>query len=607
MLKLYFISLIALSPVLLYADDAGVTIRGETLHLEKKVITTKQLKTGVAAGRAKKFAHSNKSLANCPPCPPPPPFPVTGVVPTQNPNSPAVAFFPDHSVHNSDQLPPQNIGAITFISGATASPISGFPFNPSPCASCDQILYVSALSGGMLSYDRNLKQDNRVNTDLISFLNSDGDFSYFNQNQEIELRYDKFTDRFFFAVDCFSLMGNLENTGTTFGVSDRGEITDETIWTIVSVFDDNVIPDKNGCPRDITLTGAVFYDYCRAAIDKNAYYFAHDVFTMPSDLYVSTTGFVVQKESLINEGPAVVTVFRDVVGHPGDTDPYRNASSVLIPVMNFDDDAKFGHFICQDPLMWGKLLLFRVINPGSDSPTLSAAIPLDLPTTFNLIVPQLSAPFVGNVYSFLGVIYNIDDRFKMAHIRDKQLFTTHCIVVDKNGIGSENGDRLACRWYQIDVTGDKHGKGKCHEKATTLPALVQVGTLFDSADKNPIFYYSPAVMTNRRGDLSLTCILSGITQSISACFVGRLSHEPLGQLRIGKIPSDRIFAQGSGTLTQEIATYAGFTPPIFGQRLADRHYTCFDPRDDMTMWAEQEFIQNGLITSAFARLDAPTI
>ena len=195
------------------------------------------------------------------------------------------------------------------------------------------------------------------------------------------------------------------------------------------------------------------------------------------------------------------------------------------------------------------------------------------------------------------------------HISEiSSFFTAHCIVVDKNGVGSEAGDRLACRYYQIDVTGDKLGRGKCHEYWATLPALVQVGTLFDPAKSDPIFYYNPAIMTNKRGDLSLACMLSGNTQSICACFVGRFAHDPLGQLRIGSTPSDRIFAQGSGTFTQDLASSFQSTPPLlFGQQVSNRHYTCFDPVDDMTMWANQEYIQNGVLTSVLARLDAPKI
>ena len=219
-------------------------------------------------------------------------------------------------------------------------------------------------------------------------------------------------------------------------------------------------------------------------------------------------------------------------------------------------------------------------------------------------------PFLGNLYGSLGAIGAIDDRLKMAHIRNKQLFTMHNVLMDQNGISSSSGDRWGERWYQIDLTGDSTGNGANVETATTVPALVQVGSLFDTSATNPISYFNGAIMTNSRGDISVSGMLAGNTQSISAFNVGKLGTDPKdGTLRIGATPAARIIAQGSGPYTQGLGNVAGTEQfsQTFGQRVSDWTYTSYDPVDDLTMWNTSQYIQNGLLTAVFSRLDAPAI
>ena len=79
--------------------------------------------------------------------------------------------------------------------------------------------------------------------------------------------------------------------------------------------------------------------------------------------------------------------------------------------------------VCQDPNLFGRLQVYRVINPGSDAPSISSAFNIDVPTTYcSDGDPTQLIPFLGNTYAELGVISPIDDRFKMAHVRNKQLF-----------------------------------------------------------------------------------------------------------------------------------------------------------------------------------------
>lgn len=575
-------------------------------------IQTRQLKTaelGEVLGRLKKPATRS---APCPLLP----IDIPTVVPIQNPDAPAVAFYVNPATwqstptSNSTLLPPQTISATYAVNQATPG-IADYvgPFNTAMCAGLEQVVFAS--SEALITFDRSLALDNVLNTDLVSFANTDGDFSFLNGSQEIDMRYDKFANRFFFAMDAVSFLGDEANTGVTFGCSDSGIISEDTIWTIVTINDACLVPDNNGCPGDINPSaGGVFYDYCRVGVDQHAYYFAFAVLSGYNGLFYANSAFVIQKESLLNGGPVTLTVFRDVDGTPGDATPYRvNGTSLLIPVMNFDSNSEFGYFIQQDPVYWGKLNVYRVINPGTANPTLSAVSIIDVPTTFYVSSPTTLAPFLGNQFDYLGIIDGIDDRLKMAHIRNHQLFTVHNILTDSTGVGSANGDRYALRWYQLDLTGDPTGNGNGDETVSTTPVLIQAGTLFDPSETDPIWYYQPALMTNINGDMSVSGVLSGNTQSISAFNTGRLAADPLGILRIGATPSDIIFAQGSGPYSLELASTSQLanTGPTFGQRISDRQYTCFDPANGTTMWAVQQFIRAGLLQCMIARLDAPAI
>ena len=61
----------------------------------------------------------------------------------------------------------------------------------------------------------------------------------------------------------------------------------------------------------------------------------------------------------------------------------------------------------------------------------------------------------------------------------------------------------------IDLTGDPTGNGCGSETEMTSPVLVQWGTIYDSAASNPKFYYLPAIMTNKNGDLVIEGTVSG--------------------------------------------------------------------------------------------------
>ena len=585
-------------------QDPDRPIKGETFLVEKMRISNHEL-TDILAQRNKKLNTQSRACppnppADCPPCPAVPPF---GVTIANNPNALPGAFFPNISAINLPVPPPQTIGTNFLVKIGSETPtFLGTPGNPGVCVGPSQVILNTVQ--GFVEFDR---QGNRGNFDveLNTISNADMDFTNPISTQEIQTRYDKFTNRLVFGMDLFAASGNNADGGMVIGISDSGNIDDNTQWTIVNIYGANALPDATGCPGDQNND----YDSCRCEVDKNAIYIAFDIFNeaAPFFPFTSSSAFVIQKESLINEGPAVITTFRDVIGFPGDSHPYRDATYNLTPVLNLDEDAPFGYYIAQDPQFWGKLVLFRVINPGSTAPTLSPGLPLDVPQTGMLISGTTLAPFLGNLYGELGVLALIDDRLYNAHMRDKQLYTSHNILVDRNGVGTQSGDRCAARWYQIDVTGDSSGNGANTETATTLPVLVQAGTLFDSSATNPLFYYMPSVMTNKNHDLTLCGTLSGVNQPTTAFFTGRVKSDPLGTLRVGATLADITLALGGGPFTRSLGldSATGFYTTTFGQRWGDWSYTAFDPVGDLDMWTVQEIALNGLTQVVIAQLQAP--
>ena len=345
------------------------------------------------------------------------------------------------------------------------------------------------------------------------------------------------------------------------------------------------------CPGDQDT----IYDFPTIGIDKEAIYIGRNIFDKVGN-FLSLSLFVIQKESLFNKGSAIITAFRDIVGYPGDSNPIRNAQGTLQPAMNFDSDGQYGYIISTDPKMFGSLLFWRIKNPGSEKPRLSNVMQLDVLTTGSLVDPS-KVTFPDNYYGKFGAIEYVDDRLQMAHVINKQLYTTHAILTDIYGIGSEKGDRVSSRWYQFDLTGDPNGSGKMTEHFDTKPALVQAGTLYDDENAtDPWAYNFPAIMTNKNGDLTLCGTVSSKNYPLSAFFTGRRKEDEKGTLYIGeKRPS--VFFGGIGPFTRSLSQ--------FGQRWGDFSYTQLDHEDDLTMWTIQEVARDGLEVQVVAELKAP--
>lgn len=564
--------LVIILPTYTFAKQS--TIKSASYTAPKKTLTQQKVA---------QYIQKKRNLRLLPPCPPAPGVPAAAPVPTQNGLAPAVTFFPNNGVFNSAAAAPQIIG-VNFSAGSLATFPSYLSTVPGTMGVAGPSQFVMGINNGLVSFDKDENRDGFLDTENASFLDLDGDFSLFISAVNPHLRYDKFSDRYYYTIANFDNAGSTFPNGLSIAVSDSGTLSNATTWTVVNIFNNSVIPDSIGCGGDQNQ----FFDYAPMAIDQNAIYVSFNVFFQASDLFTSNTVFVIQKESLLQDGPVFTTAFYDVTGYPGSllpTNPIRQATSTLTPVDNFDVNPEFGYLIGQSPTQFGALVLYRVNNPGSTSPTLSSDIPLDVPTTGSNLLLQV--PFQGNLFGTLGELGNIDDRIIQAHIRNNQLYAVHTIPVTSAGVGSPSGDRYGQRWYQIDVTAGS-------------PTLVQAGTLWDASPNNTLHYIFGSIMTNARGDLAISGTVAGPTIAPSAFVVGRLTSDSLGTLRVGAVINDIIYAQGQGTFSHYLGTAIGG-----GQRWGNYSNMSLDPEDDSTMWTIQQVTDNGLYKLAVAQLLAP--
>ena len=458
-------------------------------------------------------------------------------------------FFYDFSKMEATRAP-QNIG-LNF----TASPRGQNAFVPTAVPDTmvgigpTQIIAVTNM--GIVSYDKTTGlRDNIIETTLAGFAN----FFQFQLERSglVEvvsprMRYDQFTDRWFFC--CINL-NYIRVEGVPIfmpnflfiAFSDAGIITKTTKWTVFQFSPSEIFPPGG-------FGSALFSP--TFGIDANALYIGAAILRA-APVELTTSLFVFPKAPLINGNP-VGTAFRDFL--------------VNIPqgVDNFDPAPTNGFFIT-NPYgtgveTWINLILFIINNPGTN-PTLGGVVPIIV----DPFASPLNAPHKGNVRAPDGEIETHDQRFQMAHIRNNQLFTTHHIGVDQTGSSLIN-DRTALRWYQIDIT------------TPLIPMVIQQGTFFDSALVNPRFFYYPAIMTNARGDLTLSCSTSAADQFIDGMTMGRLALDPPGTLQ------PPIFLTSSLFSFNFLSEIEGGASQVWG----NYSYTALDPSDQMTMWTAQEF------------------
>jgi len=478
-------------------------------------------------------------------------FEMTDVIP-QNPNALPGAFFPEASAKNRLQDPPQTIELVFKARRTATNPTYwNARYNSEIAVGTQQILTLD--SSGIVTFAKNGNREDILDEELVTLYNLDGDYTINLTTLESHAHFDVHSQRYFVVATTVDVYGSGEGAaGLSLAVSDSSDITDATKWSVIHILHLGENKEEYSTPT--------------IGIDKDALYIALNVY---KDGYLSSNLYVFPKNALFGTGSPVMTAFHDVPGlykyvYPPTS---RFYTTNMQPAMNYDGDSKAGCVIMTDPTMFGRLKLFYVQDPASNSPTLSSMYDIDVPATASNL--SLGIPYSNNAYGKVGLLESDDDHLRGAHIAQGRLYTTHAITVDSNGLGSFSGDRVACRWYQIDLKNRK-------------PQLLQAGTLFDASSETPLFYNQPAIMTNQRGDLSLCGTVSGEKQTISAFYVGRSSSDPKGILRLGK-SAPNLFAIGSGLFAFDLADSLNSY-----QRWSADSSTQIDPVDNTVMWTMQK-------------------
>ena len=471
------------------------------------------------------------------------------------PQDPAAPAVPSYAAarQKSSSLVDESASAAqtvsTTILGATLADTGAFP--PDSMGAAGPKQFVVAVNGRVRTFDKDKGvPDNVLDSSTNAFFEpamtppASNNFA-----SDPHIRYDRLSGRWFIVmIDVPGLNGATPNR-VMIAVSSGPVISATTTFAYYYFQHDTVVPAGD--------YGA-FADYPTLGIDANALYIGDNVYTSAG--FKGCSAFVIQKSSLLGGGPMAVKAFRGIVANASSEGPYTPQG-----VDNYDPAATEGWFIGVSNVALGRLVLRRVINPGSGSPTLSTNIPITVPTTAH---PN-SVPHLGNTGATAGRLDPVDDRLFAAHLRNGRLWTAHNIQVDSTGAATGLGARTATRWYELKnvATGQ-------------TPALAQSGTLFDPATSGPASYFIPSVMVSGQGHAALGFTHAGSLDRIDAGFAGRLANDPPAALR-----TPTLFT-ASTTAYNPLGDTGG---DHGSRRWGDYSYTSLDPTDDMTMWTIAEF------------------
>jgi hypothetical protein len=475
-----------------------------------------------------------------------------------DPNSPAVSQWPSKPLANGKQgrsrLPtfpllnpvgggvtdnPQTLGTnVTTLN--TAAGDSGYVPPDTQCSVGPTQIVVCA-NGHIRTYNKSGAADGALNTTFDSFFSSVRGSSSMSDQQ---VRYDRTSGRWF-------VLGiNVANTSNRFciAVSSGSTITNMSSFTFFFFQQDLVAPTGNS---------GQFADYPSLGVDANALYTGANMFSNTLG-FVGTTGWVVQKSSVLGAGPIAATAFRGI-GVAGGNGVYSPRG-----VDNDDPAATEGYFIGADVTAMGRLVMRRVSNPGG-APTIS--------TNINITVPTTATPLGSTVSGSATPLDALDDRLFAATIHrdrttgNRTLMTAHDIRATSSGVGSSSGDRNAARWYQLG-------------NLTTTPTLIQSGTLYDTAASTPTFYFIPSAAMSGQGHIAVGCTQSSASTFAGTATAGRLNTDTLGSTQAPTTVVTGAAAYTMGSSNGKL-------------RWGDYSATVVDPVDDQTIWTCQEFVNSG--------------
>jgi hypothetical protein len=453
-----------------------------------------------------------------------------------NPQAPAVPCWPwmgQWPLSSGGVIDtPQTIGT-NFLGAQFGDGGAGF-VPPDSMGDVGPAQIVVCVNGVIRTFGKNGVPDGALNTSTNNFFNSVRNNS---GTSDPTVRYDPISSRWFVTMINVSPPNRV-----LIAVSSGPTISNASSFSFFQFQHD--LPSPSGDTGDLA-------DYPNLGVDANALYIGDNVFNSTGTSFLSTTGFVVRKSTLLT-GTLNVTAFRSLTA--GGAGPFAPRG-----VSNNDPAATEGYFIGVDAFTFSLLQIRRISSPGAATPTISGNITLVVPTTDN----PIATPCQGSA----GPLSALDERLFYATIHRNRLtgvstlWTAHNIQVNSSGVASGGGGRNGSRWYEL-------------QNMTTVPSVRQSGTLFSSAASNPINYWIPSVIMNGQGHMALGCSSAGTLQFAETASAGRLSGDVLGTI------------QAPTTLVTSTTSYnlQGGT-----QRWGDFSATVVDPADDQTIWTFQEF------------------
>lgn len=448
---------------------------------------------------------------------------------------------------------------------------------PSQVGAVGPTQYVISCVGIYRSFDKTTGlPDGALNIDETAFFGGFGGGQsglHSGVGGDTSVQYNRFLNRWFWATE----NGNTSDVVIV--------ISRDAILTEGSLYDTYTFP---AIELDPAIGTDGFTDYTIVTFDQNAVYFTVQAIDTNNN-FVGATLVVIPNEAVING-----TVVEDATIFLGLNPNSDFFETYTVGANNFDPNPEFGYmvylplYLPSSPSTTG--LQFQRILNSDTAPTLADPVVTTIPTSAYAI----NAAHKGNLFGDLGLLQTLQNVPSVPQIRNKQLYLCTDCTVDANGNGDPNGDRVGVRWWQFDLTGDATGQGLGTETATTVPALVQSGTLYDNASTNPKFYFNSSMMTNKNHDMVISATVAGEDDYIDVIYAGRKASDALGTLR------DPVYLTHNNETTQYTYNYGPNAQvntggQIVGQRWGDASSVNPDPINDLDLWATQESnpYQNG--------------
>ncbi len=427
-----------------------------------------------------------------------------------------------------------------------------------PCAQgavgTSQILTSSVF--GVISFNRAGQKDYQFDTSLNSMFNV-------TNAANPQIRFDTLSQRWFVVASNFDLFTGTGCPGHIYiAVSSSDVITRTTTWRVVDLLQEDIAPTGDAGAGILDINS----DFMTLGIDAHALYIGINLYDCGTENFISSAVFVIQKSSLLNNDPVVATAFRGL-----------STSNIISPVGvdNFDANPTFGYIIGNNSTVEGELILYRIINPGSTTPTISAPVTISVAQT----APPINALY-NNQYGNIIRMNLIDNRLQASHVRNGQLFTVRHIGVDQNGLSAGGEDRTGARWTQLDLAAGGT------ESATTVPTVVKEGTLFDNSafSNDTLFYYFPSIMTNTNNN---TMVLAGSASSLNTFVSGFAASRS-----VAAAVDDAALRSSVQIIAPGVAQYVVGAPFSGSEQWGLYSKIALDSVDQTKVWPFVEFVQN---------------